>query len=533
MLCSRPSPVSASLRIVLICATALAADRAFAQAMGPAATPSQVIAPAAAPAVRPSAPPATRFTAPTALPPLAAEATAPARPSAPAAPLAQAPAQPASAASPAAPVQTTLPAAPAAPPAAPSTAAAPAVGPAAAPLPVVAASPAAALPKPKGPPPEVKITQDPSPSYHPGSVAAILEAARAYGEAAERGGWASLPEGGPLLKPGAKDPAIALVRTRLAATSDLAADNGSDQYDREMAAAMRRFQARHGLPETGVIGPATIKAMNVPAEQRQKQLLFSAQRLQSANFAFGPKHIVVNIPSAAVEAIENGQVVRRYVAVVGDPEHASPTVEAKVGAINFHPTWTVPVSIIRREIIPKMRKDPTYLSKQNIRILDGQGQVVDPARVNWTNESAVNYTLRQDSGASNSLGIVRIQMPNQHAVYMHDTPSKRYFGQDFRFLSHGCVRVSGVLDLVTWLLAPQGWGREQVDAMVASAERKDVRLPQSVPVAWVYMTGFVAADGAVNFRDDVYGLDKAEPTDPVATATVTPRREASRGQAQR
>ena len=294
---------------------------------------------------------------------------------------------------------------------------------------------------------------------------------------------------------------------------------------------MRRFQARHGLPETGLVGPATIKAMNVPAEQRQRQLLVSAQRLQATNFSFGPRHIVVNIPSASVEAIENGVVTRRYVAVVGDPDHPSPVVEAKVGAINFHPTWTVPVSIIRKEIIPKMRKDPTYLAKQNIRILDAQGQEVNAAMVDWSNNSAVNYTLRQDSGTSNSLGIVRIQMPNQHAVYMHDTPSKRFFGQDFRFLSHGCVRVSGVLDLVTWLLGPQGWTRPQVDAMVASMERKDVRLPQSVPVAWVYMTGFVAANGAVNFRDDVYGLDKAEATDPVATSSVVPRREASRSPA--
>ncbi|WP_460449145.1 L,D-transpeptidase family protein [Alsobacter sp. SYSU BS001988] len=435
----------------------------------------------------------------------------------------------------AAPVDAAAPvvAAPAPQPAAPAPTAAPAA-PAAAPV-AVAPAPSAAVapakPKPPAPPPEVKISQDPSPSYHADSVAMILAAAKAYGDAAARGGWASLPEGGPLLKPGAKDPLVAQARARLAATSDIAEDNGSDLFDRGLAASVRRFQARHGLPETGLIGPSTIKAMNVPAEQRQRQLLVSAQRLQSATFAFGPRHIVVNIPAAAVEAVENGVVARRYVAVVGDPGHPSPVVEAKVGAINFHPTWTVPVSIIRKEIIPKMRKDPTYLAKQNIRILDAQGQEVNAATVDWSNNSAVNYTLRQDSGVSNSLGIVRIQMPNPHAVYMHDTPSKRFFGQDFRFLSHGCVRVSGVLDLVTWLLGPQGWTRPQVDAMVASAERKDVRLPQSVPVAWVYMTGFVAADGAVNFRDDVYGLDKADPADPVATSSIAPRREASRSPA--
>ncbi|WP_146140250.1 L,D-transpeptidase family protein [Alsobacter soli] len=488
----------------------------------PASAQTFAPAPAAAPAARPLtvAPPATVMSEPLA-PPTPAPSQGAAQPAAQAAAPAALPT--ASAAPPAAAPLSSVPAAPA-PATAPPASGQPAPG-----QPVLALP---AKPKPPAPAPEVKISQDPSPSYHPDSVAMILAAAKAYGEAAARGGWAPVPEGGPLIKFGVKDPIVAQIRTRLVATSDLADDNGSDRYDREMLNAVRRFQARHGLPESGVIGPATVKAMNVPAEERQRQLLLSAQRLQSANFAFGPRYIAVNIPSAAVEAVENGVVARRYVAVAGDPEHHSPTVEAKVGAVNFHPTWTVPVSIIRREIIPKMRKDATYLAKQNIRILNAAGQEVDPAQVDWSNESAVNYTLRQDSGASNSLGIVRIAMPNQHAVYMHDTPSKRFFGQDFRFLSHGCVRVSGVLDLVTWLLAPQGWTREQVDAMVASGERKDVKLPQSVPVAWVYMTGFVAADGAVNFREDVYGLDKPAATDPVATASVV-RREASRGQAQR
>jgi L,D-transpeptidase YcbB len=279
------------------------------------------------------------------------------------------------------------------------------------------------------------------------------------------------------------------------------------------------------------VGPATVKAMNVPVQDRLRQLVFSQQRLAASTFAFGQRHVIVNIPSAAVEAVENGAVARRYVAIVGDPEHPSPTVEARIGAINFNPNWTVPTSIIRKEIIPKMRRDPTYLAKSRIRMLDAAGQEVDPTAIDWSGNAAVNYTLRQDPGTANSLGLVRIAMPNRESVYMHDTPSKRFFGQDFRFLSHGCVRVSGVLDLVTWLLGPQGWTRPQVDAMVASAERKDVRLPQSVPVAWVYMTGFVAADGAVNFRDDVYGLDKADPADPVATSSIAPRREASRSPA--
>jgi murein L,D-transpeptidase YcbB/YkuD len=348
-----------------------------------------------------------------------------------------------------------------------------------------------------------------------------LKAAEAYAAIAARGGWPLVPEG-PLVKPGESSPAIPFVRQRLAAEGGFAGPLTGDVLDPSLVLSLKRFQDRHGLPSSGLLGPATVKAMNVPAEDRQRALLFSAQRLSMSTFPFGARHIVVNIPSAAVEAIEEDTVIRRYVAVVGDPDHPSPTVEARIGAINFNPTWTVPTSIIKNEIIPKMRKDPGYLTKSRIRMLDGSGQEVDPASIDWNSNNAVNYTLRQDAGVDNSLGVVRIAMPNKHAVYMHDTPSKRVFGRDFRFLSHGCVRVSGVLDLVTWILGPQGWTRPAVDAMVASTDRKDVRVPQAIPVAWVYLTGYVTTDGMVHFRDDVYKLDRAEPSDVVTTATVAP-----------
>ena len=204
---------------------------------------------------------------------------------------------------------------------------------------------------------------------------------------------------------------------------------------------------------------------------------------------------------------------KRYVAVVGDPDHPSPEVDAKVVAVNLNPTWTVPVSIIKNEIIPKMQKDPGYLAREKIRILDNQGNTVTPSSIDWTSQRAVNYTLRQDSGTANALGSIRINMPNKYAVYMHDTPSKRFFGADFRFLSHGCVRVQGVYDLAAWLLqgtpgSPDGiWTRDSVSSSIEGGDHKEVRLVQPVPVAWVYLTGWANGDGGVHFRDDVYGLD--------------------------
>ena len=394
---------------------------------------------------------------------------------------------------------------------------APAAVPAADPAAPVAAAPViAAKPKRKhiaAPAPlrERAVSDDPTPSLQPETFFATAKASEQYAALADAGGWPSIPA---KLAPGAKGKAVALLRQRLAMEGDIEAASTADEaWDPALSVAVKRFQWRNGLRQTGVVAGATLRAMNVPASTRFKQLASSAQRLAGVNFAFGERYVVVNIPSTAVEAVENGRVVHHYVAIVGDPDHRSPEVEAKISAVNINPTWTVPTSIIKNEIIPKMRRDPGYLSRARIRVLDGQNNVIEPSSVDWSGERAVNYTLRQDSGAGNSLGSIRIQMNNKYSVYMHDTPSKRLFGADYRFLSHGCVRVQGVYDLASWLLegaggSPSGvWDKQALLGKIAGAVREDVRLPKSVPVIWVYMTGWASADGTVHFRDDVYQVD--------------------------
>jgi murein L,D-transpeptidase YcbB/YkuD len=331
-------------------------------------------------------------------------------------------------------------------------------------------------------------------------------------------------------------PAVALLRLRLAAEGDLPPEKSEGPtFDPDLAAAVKRFQARHGLPESGAVRARTLAALNVPAATRHRQLAASAQRLMlaGAKIPAGERYVVVNIPSAAVEAVENGQVARRYVAVVGKPDRATPMVETRITAVNLNPTWTVPVSLIRKDIIPQMRKDPAYLTKMKIRVLDGKGQEVDPATIDWSTERAVNYTLRQDPGAANSLGQIRIDMPNKHAVYLHDTPKKGLFAQDARFHSSGCVRVADVLAFSEWLLrdtlGPTGpWSVSELEAAIGTGGRQDIQLDRPVPVAWVYLTGYATADGVVHFRDDVYGLDipKLDPVpdapdpDVVATSSI-------------
>jgi murein L,D-transpeptidase YcbB/YkuD len=408
------------------------------------------------------------------------------------------------------------PAPPAAAPAAPSgpPPAAPAPAAPAAPADASAATAEAAAPKPKpkprppAPPRETALSDDPTPVLQPETFFTTSKASERYAQIVDLGGW---PTVGVPLRPGAKGPAVATLRRRLAAEDDALSDTRKQSWDPELTAAVKRFQFRMGLKQTGVIAGATLRALDVPAAVRFRQLASSAQRLAGVDFPFGERYIVVNIPSTAVDAVENDRVVHRYAAIVGDPEHHSPEVQAKIVAVNINPTWTVPVSIIKNEIAPHMLKDPGYLARQRIRVLNNKGEEVDPRSINWASERAVNYTLRQDSGAGNSLGSIRISMPNAHAVYMHDTPSRNLFANDYRFLSHGCVRVQGVTDLAAWLLdgvsGPQV-SKPEINAKIASGEREEVKLARPVPVVWVYMTGWASADGTVHFRDDVYHLDE-------------------------
>jgi L,D-transpeptidase YcbB len=379
----------------------------------------------------------------------------------------------------------------------------------AAPFPAQAAAP----PKPKrvAPPRETALSDDPRPTLQPDTFFATAKASERYSAIVDAGGW---PTDIAAIGPGTRGPAVARLRKRLAIEGDLSGGEASGlAWDNGLTAGVKRFQARMGLRQTGVVSGATLKAINVPARERFNELASSANRLAGLNFSFDDRYVVVNLPSTSVEAVENGRVVHRYVAIVGDPEHPSPEISAHIQVINLNPTWTVPTSIIKKEIIPRMQRDPGYLTRAKIRILDGQGKEINPKSVNWSTERATNYTLRQDSGAGNSLGSIRIGMPNKLAVYMHDTPSKGLFGADYRFLSHGCVRVQGVYDYAAWLLegtggGPSGgWDKAALQAKIKEGARYDINLVKAVPVIWVYLTGWSNGAGPANFRDDVYNID--------------------------
>ncbi|WP_246736203.1 L,D-transpeptidase family protein [Enterovirga aerilata] len=381
------------------------------------------------------------------------------------------------------------------------------------PTPGAQAKPAqpAAVPEP------VKLSADPTPTLGPGTFVATMNAVERYRAIAEAGGWATVPNEITRAKPGDRGPHVAALRARLIASGDLSADlAGGDALDEAVQAAIRRFQDRHGLPALGLVGPRTLVELNVPVSVRIRQLQASANRLMGSRFPFGERYVAVNIPAATVEAVQGGVVAKRHVAVVGKTDRPSPTIAARIQNVNFNPTWTVPVSLIRKDIIPHMRKDPGYLARMKIRIFDGQGAEIDPATIDWSTDKAATYTLRQDPGVDNSLGEIRIDMPNKLAVYMHDTPSKKLFARNARNLSSGCVRVSGIRELAQWVLegqpGPNGpgssWGQAEIAAAIASGQRIDVKLTRQIPVIWTYLTGYATPDGTVHFREDIYGLDR-------------------------
>jgi len=354
----------------------------------------------------------------------------------------------------------------------------------------------------------IKMPTASLPTLSAGTAQTTEAAIARYEQIAAAGGWPNVPPTD-RLRLGIRHPSVIPLRARLKLAGDLDPGAGENEtYDSYVEAAVKRFQARHGLSIDGIARNLTFAALNIPADQRLNQLKVNLVRLRALAASPGHRFVVCNIPAAQLEAIENGVVMSRHATVAGKPDRPSPDLTSKIMEINFNPYWTVPVSIVRKDLIPKMQAEPDYLTKNHIRILDPKGNELTPSQVNWFSEEAVSYRFKQDPGDFNSLGSIRINFPSQHGVYMHDTPLKNLFGEDIRFHSSGCMRVQNVRQLVDWLLSETtGWSRGEIDEVIKSGERKDARLKPPVPLQWVYVTAWATPDGVVQFRDDIYNRD--------------------------
>ena len=344
------------------------------------------------------------------------------------------------------------------------------------------------------------------------SEEALQVAIRRYQRITAAGGWPKMPKGR-RIKPGESDERVITLRRRLLISGDLKGPvPRSWTLDRRVVEAVKRFQIRHGIGPTGMVDRATIAALNVPADVRLAQLRLNLARLRAfTEKKLGRRHVVVNIPAFDLQAVENGEVVLHSRVIVGrkEPGRQTPTLSAKIRGLNFYPFWRVPDSIANRDLIPQLIKDPSYLEKERIRVIrTWGGEEIDPSTINWRTARPFPYKFRQDPGKFNALGVVRIDMPNPHTVYLHDTPMKSLFTRYSRAYSAGCVRVRKVLDLAAWLLKEQdGWNRARIDSIIASGVSENVKLKEPVPVYFVYVTAWARADGSVHFRDDIYRRD--------------------------
>jgi murein L,D-transpeptidase YcbB/YkuD len=358
------------------------------------------------------------------------------------------------------------------------------------------------------------------------------ERLKEYRALAGAGGWPTIPDG-PTLKPGMTDPRVATMRSRLQVTRDYVAAGptpatpppttaqggtapsapGPDFYDADLEAAVKRFQERHGLTADGAVGPATRAAMNVSVEDRINQMRVNLERARWVLHEIKGELVVVNVAGFDVSYFRDDEPVWTSKVIVGRPYRETPIFKSLITYVVFNPTWTIPPTILVKDKLPVIKRDPGYLKRNNIRVIDSRGREVDPYSVNWSQYGAGRlppYQLRQDPGEDNALGLVKIMFPNPHMVYLHDTPTKSLFEKDERTFSSGCIRVQKAFELAELVLDdPAQWNQQTMAEVVATKKMQTVNLRRPVPVLILYWTAQPRADGQMIFRNDVYGRDPA------------------------
>jgi murein L,D-transpeptidase YcbB/YkuD len=322
----------------------------------------------------------------------------------------------------------------------------------------------------------------------------------------DSGGWPRVVEGR-TLRPDTEEPAVGQLRARLVAGGYLAAGQAhGNAYDTAVRAAVRRYQADQYLGDDGVAGPATLAALNVPIQARIDQVRVNMERARWLLYKLEGTFVIVDIAGARVALYRDGQPVWRSRVQVGKPFRNTPVFQSQITYVTFNPTWTVPPTILKEDMLPKIRNNPGYLAANRIRPIDREGNPIDPSIIDWNNPRGV--TLRQDAGPENSLGQVVIRFPNQYAIYLHDTPHRDMFSRASRATSSGCIRVENPLQLVELLFNdPVHWGAEGIQKQLANGKTENIRLPVKVPVLLAYWTVDLSGDGRVVFKPDVYGYD--------------------------
>lgn len=341
----------------------------------------------------------------------------------------------------------------------------------------------------------------------------LKQALSQYRKIAGNGGWQPVPAG-PSLKSGMRDSRVAAMRKRLTVTEDLHHKGSGDPafFDDGLVAAVKSFQTRHHMEPDGVAGKAAINAMNVPVADRINQIRVNLERTRWVIREMPSSSLIVDIAGFRLQYYHQNRLIWSSKVMVGQPFHQTPIFRSAVTYVVLNPTWTITPDIVKNETVPSIIKDKNYLHKQRLRILDTSGIEVDPNSIPWSHYQGKHfpYTLRQDSGADNSLGLIKFLFPNPYHVYLHDTPSKSLFGRTQRAFSHGCIRVQNPLELGKMLIANDAGNPtngEKIDQILASGKTTTVILKQPLPIYLMYLTANVQ-DGVVLFKPDLYHRDQ-------------------------
>jgi murein L,D-transpeptidase YcbB/YkuD len=308
------------------------------------------------------------------------------------------------------------------------------------------------------------------------------------------------------------DSRLPAIRERLRITGDYRGGEPADpaRYDPGLERAVKTFQQRHTLGVDGIIGPATLAAMNTSAEQRVAQIRANLERMRWVGGDVSGDFLLVDIAGQEVALYRDGQLAWASRAIVGRPERQTPVFRDRIEYLELNPTWTVPPTILKEDILPKARKNPNAVRKKGLEIIDRSGNKVAPEAVDWSvSYNNLPYMLRQPPGPRNALGEVKFMFPNRHSVYLHDTPDRGLFSKPQRTFSSGCVRVERPLELAELLLDDREWDRARFESLIGTRRPTTVHLKEPIPVVLYYWTAEADEQGVVRFREDIYGRDAA------------------------
>lgn len=317
------------------------------------------------------------------------------------------------------------------------------------------------------------------------------------------------------LKKGVVSPVVTELRERLRLTGDLAQadDNQSESFDHTLEVAVKRFQWRHGLGTDGVIGTKTQRELNVSPYERTEEIRRNMQRWATLPAHLGKRFIFINIPEYRFDLVDDGKSVMTMKVIVGKPTRPTPELKSVINQVELNPYWNVPPMIAKKDILPKLIKDPGYLNEMNIKVVQRtklQVTELDASKIDWLDayKNGFNYEFRQEPGKNNALGLVKFDFPNQFDVYMHDTPAKELFNQDTRIFSSGCIRLEKPFALLSYLLAndPE-WDVHHVAEALQSGKLTYIKV-DPLPIYVIYATAWVDRQGILQFRRDPYGYNE-------------------------